>query len=187
MKFPKCKKLCCLNWVASLVLTNPSDEKNVFEFQQRLNCILKSNCSNLNDLQKVIHEDCVEKQSSRFQNFHSSFMFYFQLSSLALKTAIDSFTRMQIKVCFGSDTTASSGNNKKTNPMIKFIRKAFQYQMQHDPAAVQRRNLLSLSFDTFLRARAPSDQFRSCENKSYATSCGWLTCACACALHRTST
>lgn len=132
---------------------------------------------------------CVEKQSAEFQNFHSSFMFYFELSSLALKTRllIHSLECKSKFVLIPTQQPAAAARTirRRISPMIKFIREAFQYQMQHDPAAGETFSR-SLSFDTFLRARAPSDQFRSCENKSYATSRGWLACLCLClCLHRT--
>lgn len=114
-------------------------------------------------------------------------MFYFELSSLALKTRLlihllECKSKFVLIPTQQPAAAAARTIRRRISPMIKFIREAFQYQMQHDPAAAAGETFSRLSFDTFLRARAPSDQFRSCENKSYATSRGWLTgCACACA------
>lgn len=65
MKFSKCKKLCCLNWVASLVLTNPSDEKKCFWVSTALKLHLKIQLFQLKRLAESYSWGAVLKNKAR--------------------------------------------------------------------------------------------------------------------------
>lgn len=110
-------------------------------------------------------------------------MFYFELSSLALKTRllIHSLECKSKFVLIPTQQPAAATRTirRRICPMIKFIREAFQYQMQHDPAAGETFSR-SLSIHFFERAPRVINLDRAKTRVMQRLAAGWLACACAC-------
>lgn len=187
MKFSKCKKLCCLNWAASLVLTNPSDEKNVFEFQQRLELHLKIQLFQLKRLAESYSWGAVLKNKARrFKIFILLLCFILNCQVSPLKLDYW-FTHLNAnQSLLWSATTASSSsrghqNNKKTNlPDDQVYSRGISISNAARPARLGETFSRSLSIHFFERAPRAINLDRAKTRVMQHLAAGWLACACAC-------
>lgn len=130
---------------------------------------------------------CVEKQSSAFQNFHSSFMFYFELSSLALKTRL-LIHSLECKSKFvvnpqqqpAAAVAATRTIRRRISPDDQVYSRGISISNAARPARLGETFSRSLSIHFFERAPRAINLDRAKTRVMQHLAAGWLACACAC-------